>query len=399
MSSDPLLEVDELQLAFHTEEGTVEALEGVSFRLHEREMVGIIGESGCGKSVTARSILDLLDMRADIHGGAIRYRDQNLLEFSEKELQDVRGGEITMIFQEPGEALNPVFSVRRQLVEAIQANQSLNDEETAEERAIQLLDDVRIPAPEKVLDDYPHQLSGGQQQRVMIALALACEPKVLIADEPTTALDVTVQAQILKLLAELKNEYDMSVLLITHDLGVVAQTCDRVAVMYAGSVVEKAPVEQLFNQPRHPYTERLLESTPTLEVDSSEFLPTITGVVPDLVSPPSGCRFRTRCEKIIKPDVDGLSQAGWDRIVATKHLLQDGHPIDTPRERFDDLDLGAFRSNVERAIEEVEAGNTQAAIDVLADIEDRSPCAKQRPPEVRAGTSRTRCLLYGGEEE
>jgi len=395
---EPLLAVSDLEVVFRTEEGVVKALEGVDYEVHESEMLGIIGESGCGKSVTARAALGLLDQKAEVPAGEIRYRGRDLLGADDGGFESVRGSEMAMIFQEPQASLNPVFTVRRHLLETLDQAVGVTGE-AARDRAIELLEAVQLPAPESVLDKYPHQLSGGQQQRVMVALALACEPDVLIADEPTTALDVTVQAQILQLLSDLTDEFGVSVMLITHNLGVVAQTCDRVSVMYAGSVVETAATEDLFADPKHPYTRLLLESIPTLTHDTDERLPTIAGVVPDLIDPPSGCRFRTRCPELIRPDVEGLSEAGWHRLVDLAHDVADGRPIDDPHARFDGAELGRLEPDVEAvldALEDGDADDAQAELDALL---SRSPCAAERPPEVAAGTSTTRCFLYGGGDE
>lgn len=394
--SEPLLSVSNLELVFRTEEGVVEALEGVDFEIKSGEVLGIIGESGCGKSVTARSVLGLLDEKAEIRSGEICYRGTNLRTDQGIDFEDIRGSEISMIFQEPQASLNPVFTVRRQLLETLNVNVGLTGDQ-AVNRAIELLEGVQLPSPEAVLDQYPHQLSGGQQQRIMIALALACEPDILIADEPTTALDVTVQAEILKLMTQLVDEFDVSMLLVTHNLGVVAQTCDRVSVMYAGSVVETASTHDLFSNPKHPYTERLLDSIPTLEQETESALPTIPGVVPDLIDPPSGCRFRSRCHELIQPEVEGLTEDGWSRFVEVAHRLEDGRPVDNPREQFQDVSLGKFKSDVERTVKLLENGRDEDALEVIHDVLESSPCADQRPPEVQAGTSSTRCLRYGGD--
>ncbi len=394
---EPLLSVSDLELVFRTEEGVVEALEGVDFEIRSGEVLGIIGESGCGKSVTARSVLGLLDENAEIRSGEIRYRGTNLRTSKDVNFEDVRGSEISMIFQEPQASLNPVFTVRRQLLETLKVNVGLTGDE-AVDRAIELLEGVQLPSPESVLGQYPHQLSGGQQQRIMIALALACEPDILIADEPTTALDVTVQAEILKLMTQLVDEFDVSMLLVTHNLGVVAQTCDQVSVMYAGSVVETAATRDLFNNPKHPYTERLLESIPTLEHGTESALPTIPGVVPDLIDPPSGCRFRSRCHKLIQPEAEGLSKEGWNRLVELAHRLEDGRPVDNPGERFQDVSLGELKPDIKRTLDLLDEGRDEAALEAVREVLEASPCAAQRPPEVQAGASSTRCLRYGGDE-
>ncbi|RLB56559.1 MAG: peptide ABC transporter ATP-binding protein [Deltaproteobacteria bacterium] len=302
----PLLEVTDLVTAFHTDEGTVRAVDGVSFDVAEGGTLGIVGESGCGKSVTSLSIMQLLPSPPGlVEGGTIRFEGKNLLELSEKEMQRLRGNRISMIFQEPMTSLNPVYTAGQQIMEAIRMHRKVSRKD-ARKQAIEMLTLVGIPAPEQRVDEYPHQLSGGMRQRVMIAMALACEPKLLIADEPTTALDVTIQAQILDLLNRLKTERTMSIILITHDLGVVAEFVDEVVVMYAGKVVERAETKALFADPRHPYTRGLLRSVPSYGDDGDEpgkvskrRLPTIRGVVPDLRELPTGCRFQDRCDDII----------------------------------------------------------------------------------------------------
>lgn len=395
---ETLLSVRDLELVFRTEEGVVEVLEGVDFDVHESEMIGIIGESGCGKSVTARTILGLTGRNAEIPAGEIRYRGTDLLSGGEHGFESVRGKEMSMIFQEPQASLNPVFTVRRQLLETLKVNLGMTRDE-ARERAIELLEAVQLPAPESVLEKYPHQLSGGQQQRIMISLALACEPDILIADEPTTALDVTVQAEILELLSNLTDEFGVSVILITHNLGVVAQTCDRVNVIYAGSVVETATTGELFSDPRHPYTRQLLASIPTLTHDPDVPLETIPGVVPNLLDPPSGCRFRSRCQSVIKPDLEGLSSEGWERLIGLSHDLADGRPMEDPVARFDDVELGALEPALEETFDLLAEEDSDAALEALETVLARSPCAAERPPEVQSNASTVRCLLYGGEDQ
>jgi peptide/nickel transport system ATP-binding protein len=299
----PLLRVRELVTSFRTEQGVLRAVDEVSFEVPEGSTLGIVGESGCGKSVTALSILRLIPFpQGAIERGSIELRGKDLLALSEREMQDVRGNAISMIFQEPMTSLNPVYTVGAQIVEAIRLHQKKSRGE-ARDKAIEMLKLVGIPAPETNVDAYPHQLSGGMRQRVMIAMALACEPDLLIADEPTTALDVTIQAQILDLLAKLKDKMGMSVILITHDLGVVAEVASHVIVMYAGRVVESAPVTKLFAHPRHPYTRGLLRSLPSFD-EPREMkrtrLPTIEGLVPDLLALPPGCRFADRCPMVVE---------------------------------------------------------------------------------------------------
>jgi oligopeptide/dipeptide ABC transporter ATP-binding protein len=289
-----LLRIEGLKTYFHTDDGTAKAVDGVNYAIKPGETLGVVGESGSGKSVTALSILQLLPMPpGKFEGGRILFRGEDLLSAGEERLREIRGNEIAMIFQEPMTALNPVFTVGNQIAETVRLHQGL-DADAARERSIEMLRRVGIPAPEKRVDEYPHQLSGGMRQRVMIAMAMACDPSLLIADEPTTALDVTIQAQILDLIKELQEEAGMSVLLITHDLGVVAETAHHVAVMYAGRVVEYASADDIFDRPRHPYTIGLMRSLPDLAV-AGERLTTIPGIVPSATNFPSGCRFRTRC--------------------------------------------------------------------------------------------------------
>jgi peptide/nickel transport system ATP-binding protein len=294
--ADSLLEVRDLAVAFHTDNGVVRALDGVSFEVPRGKTVGLVGESGSGKSVTSLAIMGLLPHPpARIERGAIMFAGSDLTKLDERALRDVRGRQIGMIFQEPMTSLNPVFSVGFQIIEAVRAHRRMS-RSAARERAIELLERVGIPAPRDRIDAYPHQLSGGMRQRVMIAIALAGEPQLLIADEPTTALDVTIQAQILDLLAGLQRDLGMSVLLITHDLGVVAEHAHEVVVMYAGKIVERAPTRALIAQPLHPYTRGLLESVPSYAGNRGKArLSTIAGSVPELSKLPPGCRFLDRC--------------------------------------------------------------------------------------------------------
>lgn len=295
---DPqLLQVSGLRVHFYTDDGIVKAVDGVSFAITAGETLGLVGESGCGKSVTAYSILKLLPVPpARYAGGEIAFRGDNLLALDEKAMRRVRGNLISMIFQEPMSSLNPIMTIGAQITEAIREHRKTSGRE-AREIAVDMLRRVGISSPETRFHEYPHQMSGGMKQRAMIAMALVCRPKLLVADEPTTALDVTIQAQILELLNELQRELNMSVLLITHDLGVVAETCDRVAVMYAGKVVELAPVVPLFESPKHPYTHGLFRSLPTLG-ERKKQLAVIPGSVPSPLDFPSGCRFRTRCSLV-----------------------------------------------------------------------------------------------------
>lgn len=290
-----LLEVKELQTVFMTKKGAVRAVDGVSYVLEEGKTLGIVGESGSGKSVSAMSILGLLSGNGKIAGGEIRFEGKNLVQASKKEMRRIRGNRISVIFQEPMTSLNPVFTIRRQVAEPFRIHQRLGKKE-AERAAAEMLRLVRIPNPELTAAQYPHQLSGGMRQRVMIAMALACRPKLLIADEPTTALDVTIQAQILKLMNELKEEQGTAILFITHDLGVVREMADEVAVMYCGRIVEQAPAERLFQKdsPRHPYTEALMASLPGSAARGGR-LPVIQGTVPHPLALPEGCSFAPRC--------------------------------------------------------------------------------------------------------
>ena len=299
MKPVPLLDIDDLVSVFETPEGTVRAVDGVSLRVEAGEVVGLVGESGCGKTVLALSILRLLSSPGRIASGRIGWKGCDLLALSPKELRRVRGAQIAMIFQEPAVSLNPVFTVGSQIAETIVVHKRTSWKE-ARQQAIELLDRVAIPEPERRVDDYPHQMSGGMQQRVMIALALSCEPDLIIADEATTALDVTIQAQILELLERLRQERGLAVLLITHDLGVVAQIADRVAVMYTGRIVEEAPVRDLFRDPRHPYTVGLLRSLPRPGAGAGgrRRLEAIEGMVPDLARLPAGCDFAPRCPEV-----------------------------------------------------------------------------------------------------
>jgi len=289
-----LLSVDKLVTSFKIEEGVFRAVDEVSFSLDEGEIVGLVGESGCGKSVTALSILKLIGSPPGfIESGKVKFEDEDLVKLDEQQMRQLRGNHISMIFQEPMTSLNPVFTVGNQISKVLRIHQGLTRNE-AKEKSIEMLRFVKIPAPNERFTEYPHQLSGGMRQRVMIAMALACRPKLLIADEPTTALDVTIQAQILDLMISLQKELNMAILLITHDLGVVAQTCNRVMVMYGGCIVEEGPTRQIFNDPKHPYTVGLLNSVPKLGKKTAK-LETISGSVPSLGKFPVGCRFQNRC--------------------------------------------------------------------------------------------------------
>ncbi|WP_293862949.1 ABC transporter ATP-binding protein [uncultured Alsobacter sp.] len=320
---DVLLQVRGLQTTFATERGVVPAVEGVDFDIAVGETVGLVGESGSGKSVSALSLMRLLpDPPAKISGGSVLFEGRDLLALRERDMQQLRGNRLAMIYQEPMTSLNPVHTVGEQIAEVLRLHRGMSSGEAWTE-AVSLLTLVGIPLPEDRARAWPHQLSGGMRQRVMIAMALACRPKLLIADEPTTALDVTVQAQILDLLRRLKHEFGMGLLLITHDLGVVAEMCDRVLVMYAGRVVEEADVVSLFDAPLHPYTQGLIASVPRMDGDVEE-LEAIPGAVPDPLARPRGCAFSTRCPKAIArcaSDRPALLPAGAGRKVAC-HLVE-----------------------------------------------------------------------------
>jgi oligopeptide/dipeptide ABC transporter ATP-binding protein len=291
---EPILSVEDLRVEFWTGRGTVHAVNGISFDIAPGETLGIVGESGCGKSVTSLAILGILARAGRVVGGKASFQGRDLLQMRDDELRKIRGKEIAMIFQDPMTSLNPVLTIGRQIREALETHFKL-DKDAANKRAAELLDQVGIPSPDIRLRDYPHQFSGGMRQRAMIAMALACEPKVLIADEPTTALDVTIQAQILDVLKRLVAERDTALVLITHDLGVVAGMCERVNVMYAGMFVETGPAEQLFGRPRHPYTLGLLQSVPRLDAGRRQKLQPIEGAPRDMLSPPRECPFAPRC--------------------------------------------------------------------------------------------------------
>lgn len=299
MTDDILLQVNDLHTNFYTDEGVVKAVDGVDFFVRRGETLGLVGESGCGKSVTALSIMRLIQQPPGrIERGQILFENQDLMTMSEEHMRQIRGNHISMIFQEPMTSLNPVFRVGDQIAEAIRLHQGL-PKGTAMERAVEMLQKVGIPDPETRVKEYPHQMSGGMRQRVMIAMALSCNPKMMIADEPTTALDVTIQAQILDLMNKLKEDFGASILLITHDLGVIADMAQSVAVMYTGKIVEYADVVELFTRPKHPYTLALMESIPKMDepVPEDMMLQTIPGIVPSLLDLPTGCSFRERCSQ------------------------------------------------------------------------------------------------------
>ncbi|MGL1891913.1 MAG: ABC transporter ATP-binding protein [Spirochaetaceae bacterium] len=298
-NNDVILEVKNLQTYFNTDAGVVKAVDGVNFDLNKGEVLGIVGESGSGKSVTSLSIMNLIPTPpGKIAGGEILFNGKNLLEMSDRDLRAVRGDKISMIFQDPMTSLNPFLRISTQLMETIELHQGLNRSD-AKKKAIEMLQLVGIPDPSKKVDNYPHQFSGGMRQRVMIAMALSCNPEVLIADEPTTALDVTIQAQILDLIKDLSKRLNTAVIMITHDLGVVAGMCDKVCVMYAGKLVEKSSAMELFNDPKHPYTEGLIKSVPRLDKASHQKLYSIEGQPPNVIDLPECCPFHPRCDKVL----------------------------------------------------------------------------------------------------
>lgn len=316
----PLLEVRNLKTYFYTEDGVVKAVDGVDFHVNPGEVLGLVGESGCGKSVTSFSILRLVDDPGKIVDGEIFFEDRNLLELSTKEMVKMRGNRISMIFQQPQSSLNPVFKVGEQVAEVLLIHSEIKKKE-AWDQAVALLKLVGIPDADKKAHAYPHEMSGGQAQRVMIAMALALEPQMLIADEPTTALDVTIQAQILDLILDMRDKLGTSVILITHDLGIIAEVADRVAIMYAGRIVEETDVASLFKLPLHPYTQGLIESVPIL-FEVKERLSTIPGSVPNLIDLPDGCRFADRCKRREEYGLEICRQIEPDLIP-----VQDGHLV------------------------------------------------------------------------
>jgi len=313
----PILEIKGLKTHFFTYNGVVRAVDGIDLTLNRNEVVGIVGETGCGKSVTVRSTMGLVPEPGRIVAGRVLLDGDNLLAKNDAELRRIRGRRMSMIFQNPLSSLNPVFTIGNQVGHVISIHQGKNKKE-ALRRAVETFELVRLPDPERLLEKYPHELSGGMLQRVMIAMALSCRPEVLIADEPTTALDVTIQAQILSLMLRLKEDTSTAIIMITHDLGVVAETCDRMAVMYAGLIVERGPVRAIFSEALHPYTEGLLASLPGQQ-KAGDVLRTIEGLVPDLIHPPAGCRFHPRCpiaQEVCRQEVPELLEKGDGRAVA-----------------------------------------------------------------------------------
>ncbi|MEW6262472.1 MAG: ABC transporter ATP-binding protein [Thermodesulfobacteriota bacterium] len=332
---DQVIQIKDLKVHFQTPRGPAKAVDGVSLRLAAGQVMGLVGESGCGKSALALSLLRLLPTPPALFaGGEVWFQGRDLLRLSLEGMRKIRGNRISMIFQEPMSALNPVFTVGNQLTEVFRTHQRLSRSE-AKDRAVEMIRTVGVPAPERRIKEYPHQLSGGMRQRVMIAMALACRPALLLADEPTTALDVTIQAQILDLMLELKRDLNTTILLITHDLGVVAETAERVAVMYTGRIVEEAGTESLYHDPLHPYTQGLMEAIPSPDADlKTTELKEIKGVVPNLLRLPPGCSFEPRCsqaEEICRRRVPPLIEAGPDHKVAC--WLMKAEPLKVPERR------------------------------------------------------------------
>ena len=325
----PLLEVDHLEVQFFTRRGVVQAVRGVSFTIEKGETLGVVGESGSGKSVMAQTLLGLTELPGRITGGDVRWKGQSLVHDADEALDRVRGNEIAMIFQDPMTSLNPLLTIGQQIIEVLRRHKGMNRQQ-ARARAIELLDLVGIANPSARVDQHPHEMSGGMRQRVLIAMALSCEPELLVADEPTTALDVTIQAQILELIADLQQRLGLAVMLITHDLGVVAGLCDRVAVMYSGKLVELATADEVFGTPAHPYSTGLLRSTPRLDVVMPRLV-SIDGAPPDLVNPPVGCPFAARCSLATDEciaEMPGLHTLDNGRKVACWRPFEAGTPGD-----------------------------------------------------------------------
>ncbi|WP_247003576.1 ABC transporter ATP-binding protein [Halosolutus gelatinilyticus] len=410
MSSEPLLRVENLKTQFFTESGTVRAVDGISFEVHEGEIVGLVGESGAGKSVASMSLLRLVESPGEIVGGTIEYKGETIFALeedadgelrehpdmlSESEMRDrIRGREIAVIFQDPMESLNPVFTVGGQLREFIELNRDLPKDE-AKAEAIGMLREVGIPDPEERYEEYPHQFSGGMRQRVLIAMALACEPNLIIADEPTTALDVTVEGQIIDLVDDLQKRYDTSFIWVTHDMGVVAEICDRVNVMYLGEIVEQAPVDELFYDTKHPYTEALLNSMP--RPDRATDLEPIEGVMPEAINPPSGCRFHPRCPDArevctrVHPETREVDRADGHphRAACVKHEAFDvGYDESVPLEAGDEAATKVGETGTEVGSEsdssvEEGAASTDGGADSDTETEADGAAADERPTTDR----------------
>jgi peptide/nickel transport system ATP-binding protein len=338
--AEQLLEVKGLKVRFTTEDGVVRAVDDVSFELERGKVLGVVGESGSGKSVTAMTVLGLTRDKNTAFEGEVLYRGENLLALPESRLREVRGNEIAMIFQDPMTSLNPVYTVGDQIVEAIVTHEQASKKE-AKRRAVELLRQVGIPNPQQRVDDYPHQFSGGMRQRAMIAMALSCNPDVLIADEPTTALDVTIQAQILELLDRLRADFDSAVILITHDLGVVAEVADEIVVMYAGRIVERASKRELFYDPQHPYTWGLLGSIPRLDRPKPKKLASIEGMPPSLINLPQGCKFRPRCPHAFDKCIEEPELA--NRVEEPGHLDRCWLSVEEKRTRREQTIAGEVR--------------------------------------------------------
>jgi len=331
---DKLLEIKNLHTSFFTHVGEVKAVRGINIDVYEGEAIGIVGESGCGKSVTSLSVMGLVPSPGKVIEGQIHFKGEDLLKKSEKEMQKIRGNKIAMIFQDPMTSLNPVYTIGDQLIEPLRIHKNM-DKEAARQKAIELLREVRIPDPERRLKQYPHEFSGGMRQRVMIAMALSCQPELVIADEPTTALDVTIQAQILELMKELKEKFNTSIMLITHDLGIVADLCSRIVVMYAGVIVEEGAVRDIFYNPKHPYTWGLLKSIPKVNMTSKERLVPIDGQPPDLLKPPAGCPFVPRCRyamRICQQQHPALYSVSENHRAACWLLDSQAPPVEWDRE-------------------------------------------------------------------
>ncbi len=323
-----LIEVNDLKVSFFTPAGEVKAVDGISYSLGYNEVMGVVGESGSGKSVEAYAIMGLLQSNGKVIGGSINYEDRSVLDFTEEEMRQFRGNKVSMIFQNPMTCLNPVYTIGNQLSEAITCHDATISKKEARNRVIDMLEKVGINNADKRFDQYPHEFSGGMRQRAMIAMALICKPKLLIADEPTTALDVTIQAQILELMKELQRQENTSIIFITHNLGVVAEICDRVSVMYAGHIVEQGTVDEIFYEPQHPYTKGLLTSIPRLDAEDKAKLTAIEGTPIDLLNPPKGCNFGPRCKDCMKICVREkppyMDMGGGHISACWKHFMKNG---------------------------------------------------------------------------
>ncbi|WP_440766420.1 ABC transporter ATP-binding protein [Natronorubrum sp. DTA7] len=403
MSSEPLLRVENLKTQFFTETGTVRAVDGISFEVNEGEIVGLVGESGAGKSVASMSLLRLIEEPGEIVGGEITYKGETIFGLEEgpdgelRERDDmlsksemrerIRGREIAVIFQDPMESLNPVFTVGGQLREFIEINRDLSKDE-AKVEAIRMLREVGIPDPEDRYEEYPHQFSGGMRQRVLIAMALACEPNLIIADEPTTALDVTVEGQILDLVDDLQDRYDTSFIWVTHDMGVVAEICDRVNVMYLGEIIEQAPVDELFYDTKHPYTDALLDSMPRPDRTVDELDP-IEGVMPEAINPPSGCRFHPRC-----PDAREVCTRVHPETLEIDRA--DGHPHRAACVKHDVFDVGYEESAPLEAGDEAETRIGETGTEENASAES---AVEEEQASTDGGRTQGRDSSGGGDSQ